>query len=119
MIKRCLICGRFFIPDPRVGERQKACRKDSCKRARKRLAQRLWCEKNPGYFEGHYHRYVKGWRQRRRNGVVSSKEVIKDKIPLSKSFLKLILLIPEHRMEVIKDEIILRRLSQRTFVADG
>jgi hypothetical protein len=62
---------------------------------------------------------VKEWRRRKRDGVMSTQEVIKDKVPLAEPFQKLILLIPGHRMEVIKDEIILRRLVGRTFVADG
>jgi len=99
-----------------VGERQKACQRDSCKRARKHLAQRLWCERNPDYFEGHYLRYVKEWRQRRR-GCLG--RVIKDKIPPLRPHLRLILWIPEEKTGMIKDKIILRRLGSRTFVADG
>jgi len=114
--KRCLFCGRFFVPDPRVSERQKACPREECKRARKRLSQRLWCERNPDYFKDHYSTYVKPWRQRRR---IFEEGVIKDKIPPSKPHLRLILLIPGDRIGVIKDEIILRRLGSRTFVADG
>jgi hypothetical protein len=63
--KRCLFCGRFFVPDSRVSERQKACPREGCKRARKRLSQRLWCEKNPDYFKDRYFIYVKSWPQRR------------------------------------------------------
>ena len=116
MGKRCLFCGRFFVPDWRVSERQKACPRDGCKRARKRLSQRLWCERNPGYFRDHYSTYVKPWRQRRR---MFEEGVIKDKIPPSKPPLRLTLLIPGDRIGMIKDEIILRGLGRRTFVADG
>jgi len=45
--------------------------------------------------------------------------VIKDKIPPSKPPLRLTLLIPGDRIGMIKDEIILRGLGRRTFVADG
>jgi hypothetical protein len=100
--KRCLFCGRFFVPDPRVSERQKACPKEECKRARKRLSQRLWCERNPDYFKDHYSTYVQPWRQRRR---VLKEGVIKDKILPSRTHLRLILLIPGDRIGVIKDEI--------------
>jgi hypothetical protein len=94
--KRCLFCGLFFVPDPRVRERQKACQRDSCRKSRKRLAQKAWCEKNPDYFKGHYLLYVKPWRGR--------KGVIKDKIPWFKPHLRLILLIPGEKIGMIKDE---------------
>jgi len=57
--KRCLYCGRYFVPDRRVGDRQKACGSEVCKRKRKQAAQRRWSENNPGYFKGRYD-YVKG-----------------------------------------------------------
>jgi hypothetical protein len=38
-----------LVPDVRVGIRQKACSQPACKRARKKDAQRKWCDKNPGY----------------------------------------------------------------------
>jgi hypothetical protein len=99
--KRCLFCGRFFVPDARVSERQKACPREGCKRARKRLSQRLWCEKNPDYFKDHYSLYVKPWRQRRR---ILEEGVIKDKRSSSKPPLRLTLLIPGDRVGMIKDE---------------
>jgi len=101
-----------------VGERQKACPRDSCKKARKHLSQRAWCEKNPGYFRGRYP-YVKQWREERKASLRRGQPVIQDKIPLSKPLLRLILLIPEEKDRMIQDEIILRRQSRRTFVADG
>ena len=66
--RRCGHCGRFFTVCPRVGERQKFCGRQACQRFRKsqwtreklkrdeayRLnqadAQRLWRQKNPGYW---------------------------------------------------------------------
>jgi hypothetical protein len=63
MVKRCSYCGRYFTPDSRVKERQKACRNPECRKARKKEAQRLWYDKNPGYFQGRYP-YVKAWRER-------------------------------------------------------
>jgi hypothetical protein len=117
--KRCIVCGRFFIPDPRVGERQKACTKDSCKKARKHLSQRAWCEKNPGYFQGRYP-YVKQWREKRKASLgISGLPVVQDKIPPAKPLLRLILLIPGDKDRMIQDKILLRRQSRRTFVADG
>lgn len=52
--KVCLICKENFIPDPRVGDRQKVCSKSYCKLQRKKLAQQHWLAKNPGYFQGRY-----------------------------------------------------------------
>jgi hypothetical protein len=114
--KRCLFCGQFFIPDPRVGDRQKACHRESCKKKRKAVAQRRWCKNNPGYFQGRYP-YVKQWRQQRKS--LSSLGMIQDKIPLLEPCLRLILVIPADKDGMIQDEIRLRRKSRRTFVADG
>jgi hypothetical protein len=52
--KVCMICKENFVPDPRVGARQKVCKKLSCKLQRKKLAQQNWLRKNPGYFKGRY-----------------------------------------------------------------
>lgn len=48
----CLICGGEFVPDPRTRHFQKTCSKDSCRRARKALADREWRARNPGYSSG-------------------------------------------------------------------
>jgi len=45
--------------------------------------------------------------------------VIKDEIATSKPLQKLVLLIPGESKEMIKDEIILRRLDRHTFAAYG
>ena len=52
--KVCLICKEDFTPDPRVGDRQKVCRKLSCKLQRKKRAQQQWVRNNPDYFKGRY-----------------------------------------------------------------
>ena len=119
MGKRCQFCGRFFIPDHRVGERQKACGRVECRQARKRLAQEAWCAKNPGYFQGRYP-YVKEWRQRKKSAVrPSGPEMIQDEIPPPKPLLRLILLIPGEKEGMIQDKIVLQRQSRRTFAAYG
>ena len=118
MGKRCLFCGQFFVPDPRVKDRQKACRREPCKKKRKTAAQYRWCEKNPGYFHGRYP-YVKQWRERRKSSETSGRGMIQDKRSLSKPCLRLILVIPGHKDGMIQDEIRLRRQSRCTFVADG
>jgi hypothetical protein len=114
--KRCIICGRYFTPDRRVGERQRVCGARTCKRERKKKSQENWRENNPEYFKNHYIDYVKPWRKKRR---LLSSAVIKDKIPSSKPYQQLVLLIPEDRTGVIKDEIRLRRVAGYTFAAYG
>ena len=119
MGKKCLFCGRYFVPDPKVGRRQKACYREPCKKRRKALAQRAWCDRNPGYFQGRYP-YVKQWREQKKLASGGAPpEMIQDKIPLSKPCLRLILVIPADKDGMIQDEIRLRRQSRRTFVADG
>lgn len=60
--KRCHYCGKLFIPDPRVGNRQRAC-SIQCQRLRKKENNRLFSRNNPGYWRGRYE-YVKEWRLR-------------------------------------------------------
>ncbi len=61
--KRCRYCGCRFIPDVRVGERQKAC-SPACQKMRKRENNRIYRARNPDYRQGHYEQYIKPWRQR-------------------------------------------------------
>lgn len=58
----CRYCGNFFVPDPRVGNRQKACSIE-CQRLRKKENNRAFTEKSPGYWSQRYEE-VKQWRQR-------------------------------------------------------
>lgn len=60
--KRCHYCGKLFIPDPRVGNRQKACC-GQCQKQRKRQNNLTFSRNNPGYWQGRYE-YVKEWRNR-------------------------------------------------------
>jgi hypothetical protein len=53
--KRCLYCPRWFEPDSRQGDRQKACGKKKCLRARKEAAQVQFLKNNPDYFQGLAH----------------------------------------------------------------
>ncbi len=48
--KRCCICRDPFWPHPRVGVRQRACRKPDCQKARRAQTQKAWREKNPDYW---------------------------------------------------------------------
>ena len=110
MVKRCLFCGRYFKPDYRVKDRQKSCRQPECRKARKKAAQEAWVKKNPGYFADLYQVYVKPWRKRK---------MIKDEIPPEKPLQKLVILIPDDKAKMIKDEIRLKRIGARTFAAHG
>lgn len=60
--KRCVSCGRYFEPDARIGERQKCCPAVECRKKYKRLRDREWRRRNPGYFQDRYE-VVKAWRQ--------------------------------------------------------
>jgi hypothetical protein len=60
--KRCSYCGKKFVVDPRVGDRQKACSL-ACQKLRKQQHNRLYRKKNPGYWKNHYEDHVKPWRQ--------------------------------------------------------
>lgn len=60
--KWCHYCSRLFIPDRRVGNRQKACSR-KCQRIRKEENNRMFSKNNPDYWQGRYE-YVKEWRQR-------------------------------------------------------
>jgi hypothetical protein len=46
----CSICGRWFFPDPRVGERQRACSSAECQAKRRAKTQASWRARNRDYF---------------------------------------------------------------------
>ena len=135
MVKQCFFCGRYFAPDCRVKEKQKACARPACRAARKKAAQKKWCDQNPGYFQGRYPK-VKAWRQRKRmlqdeippgkahvelvlRITDKKKRVIQDEIPLTKPYVELVLRIPDNKKRVIQDEIRLQAAGGRTFAAHG
>ncbi len=47
--KPCTICRRWFRPDPRVGERQRACDREECQAARRQKTQAHWRRRNQDY----------------------------------------------------------------------
>ncbi len=51
--KRCPYCAGLFIPDARVGWRQKVCRNKECQAKRKKESQRKWSEKHGDYWGSH------------------------------------------------------------------
>ena len=46
------VCHRWFLPDNRVGLRQRACSKPECQSLRRRRKQAAWRARNPDYFSG-------------------------------------------------------------------
>lgn len=63
--KRCCYCKSLFSPDPRQdtahGNRQYACSKPSCQKARHRDNRSDWLKRHPESFHGRYVK-VKQWR---------------------------------------------------------
>jgi hypothetical protein len=51
--KRCPCCRCLFIPDRRVGSRQRVCGKNECQAKRKKESQRRWSEKHRDYWGVH------------------------------------------------------------------
>lgn len=51
--KPCSICRHWFLPDPRVGARQRACGKAECQATRRQRTQARWRTQNPDYFIAH------------------------------------------------------------------
>lgn len=82
--KHCEFCGRFFIPDHRVGKKQRCCSRPECRKARKHASQASWTEKNNGYFRGRYdntRRWLAahpGYLRRRRQELRDIQDTIPD-----------------------------------------
>ena len=49
----CRICRRWFVPDRRIGRRQRACSAPTCQIARRARTQASWRRRNPDYFIAH------------------------------------------------------------------
>jgi len=47
--KPCRVCRRWFHPDARVGDRQRACGKSECQTVRRQKTQADWRKRNPDY----------------------------------------------------------------------
>ena len=50
----CRICRKWFTPDPRLGDRQKTCGKETCKRKWHAKKCSEWNKKNRSYFQAIY-----------------------------------------------------------------
>ena len=70
--KHCIYCYGLFLPNPRLGDGQKACPQKRCQRKRHREAHQRWRAKNSKAYRGRYGNtkkwlkkhpgYLKGWR---------------------------------------------------------
>lgn len=49
----CCICRHWFVPDRRIGRRQRACSATACQIARRARTQASWRRRNPDYFIAH------------------------------------------------------------------
>jgi hypothetical protein len=47
----CRICKKWFLPDPRVGARQKVCSTETCQRERNRKSCAIWQAQHPEQVE--------------------------------------------------------------------
>ena len=45
----CACCGKWFRPDPRVGDRQRTCATAECRKWRRARAQAAWLSRQPEY----------------------------------------------------------------------
>jgi len=120
--KRCKYCGRYFIPDIRVGAKQKSCKDKACQRKRKKESQSRWLESNPGYFAGRYD-CVKQWRKEHpdyQRQWRAKKREIQDEISPSKPIRTIRLVIPAEWFKgEIQDEIRLKRQCGCGFFVAG
>ena len=58
---RCQCCGKTFVPNRRIGLRQKSC-SEKCRKVLKRESNRRFGRRNPGYWLGRYD-VVRAWRK--------------------------------------------------------
>ncbi len=58
---RCQCCGKLFVPDRRIGLRQKTC-SAACRKVLKSESNKRFSRMNPGYWFGRYD-VVRAWRK--------------------------------------------------------
>lgn len=64
--KRCKCCHELYEPDPRTYRQQKTCKKERCRKQRKKKAVKAWKLKNPFSIKNNPIKQ-KRWRQRHPN----------------------------------------------------
>ena len=121
--KQCEFCGRFFIPDRRVGTRQRSCSRTECRKKRKAAAQALWVSQNPDCFKGRSAN-TKRWRydhpgyQRQRR---KKNREIQDAISASPPMKSVRLLLPVQwfKNEIQDAKVVLTLLDSDTYAYTG
>ena len=73
--KPCRICRRWFHPDARVGDRQRACGNPECQTGRRRKTQADWRKRNPDY--------IIAWRLDQRAAQTPPPEPLRFPTPLN------------------------------------
>jgi hypothetical protein len=119
---RCLVCNRFFKPDPHVAN-QKYCSHPACQKQRKKINQANWVSRNPDYFKGRY-TYFKEWRRENPNYQkeqrAKKKREIQDSCKGNSIIISTHLLITDKRLKVeIQDALRLQRATGRAFLIYG
>lgn len=118
--KHCEYCGRFFIPDRRIGDRQKSCSRPECRKMRKGASQAAWVSRNVDYFKGRYAN-TKQWReknpgyQRQRR---KKRREIQDGIPDSSSMKSVRLLLPVtwFKSEIQDTKVVITIIDSDTYI---
>lgn len=121
--KRCVYCGRFFIPDRRV-RLQKSCARSECRKKRKRESQARWLEKYPDYFKNHYSDNIKKWRDShpdyQKQWRTKKRREMKDAMVVLRPIRTLRIVIPDKFIKgEKKDKIILTTRCQCGYYATG
>jgi hypothetical protein len=84
---RCLSCKKKFLPDPRVGARQKYCFRKECQTKRQRLNERAWTAnpENQKFLKAKRNKwrkknpeYLKEWRQKHPKAVRRNREFMQE-----------------------------------------
>ena len=121
--KRCVYCGRYYRPDPRVRNTQRSCKDPKCRAKRKRESHKKWLEANPDCFKGRYAK-IKEWRNNhpdyQRLWRKKARE-IQDEIPPAEPVKTMVLVIPEGMLKnEIQDEIrLVKQCGCGFYVAGG
>ena len=72
----CSECRRWFLPNPRVGARQKTCGDPKCQRLRRRKQDAAWRARHPDYDRG------RRWQNRLDRTLATGKVVPPREVPL-------------------------------------
>lgn len=76
--RRCEFCKKSFVPDSRVGNRQRACDRKECRSQRRKASQTDWLQRHPDAFRGRYPK-LRRWLDRNRDYLRSYRKTHPDK----------------------------------------